>query len=307
MRLEYGKIFKQAWQITKTNKFLWLFGLFLFWANAFSFNYGYPDVKDPQSTDMYRDQLTNWIQAHLQLAVILSIAVVLVFIVLLYLYFRSRVAILIAIKALLDKQETSFHKSFKAGKLFLGRTFGVVFVANLIMVVLTAIISGPIMYLYHLGLDGRANVLYIFGMCILVPVSFVIFLVNALGPIFVVFYDQKIGEAIRSSIQLVTKHWVNLLVFTIYASVIVLSALIVVGLLLAPFVLLGFFAYHKMDETWNLIWMSISIGIGFIIFLSINAVVAVFQQTSWVLVFLELIKPEKMSETESLPATEVAS
>ena len=46
---------------------------------------------------------------------------------------------------------------------------------------------------------------------------------------------------------------------------------------------------------------------GSIVFFVTQAVVAVFQQTAWILAFLQLIKPQIFEQEEVLPAPEIVS
>lgn len=307
MKLEYRKIFKQAWQITKLHKFLWLFGLFLFWGNAVSFTYSMDNGKDNTPNAIYSQPWVIWLQTHPQTAFWVLLGVVLLFVILVYLYFRCKIALLIAVKALIDKQSTSIAKAMSASQSFFGRVVGVAVVTNLIILILGVIISAPVIYLNSVGLDWRAKVLLILGLCILIPAAVVTSLINVLAPMFVVFYDQKIGESIRASFNLISKYWVTMLVFSIFTVVLVAMLFALIAIVVAPFVLLGIFAYHKMDPTMGLILTTTTISLGLIVFLILQSAAAVFQQAAWILAFFELIKPEKLPEQETLSATEVVS
>lgn len=274
MRLEYKKIFKQAWLLTKTNKFLWAFGLFLVWGNFFT-------LLNPDSA-----------KAFLSFAVILGI-------VFLVLYFHALAGSIIAIKAILDKQETSFAKAFKLSRAYYNRLIGITFSIIIIMAVLVIIIGGPITYLLAAHLAFRAMTLLVLGLAVVIPVTVVAVLINLLAPMFVVIFDRKLKEAISESFSLISKYWPSLLWFGFLLFVI---SVLVSALTAAPFVLFTHFAYHKADVLW-LLSAQIIYGLAALL---IQSLLAIFSQTAWVLVFLDLVKPQKIEDEEVVPVPEVA-
>src|SRR3989344_5029450 len=106
--VDYQKILRRAWMLTKTNKFLWLFGLFLFLGNLVNIGYVPPDQQQRMAN------LNPWIG--------LGILVIIIFLFLLYC--RSKAGSILAIRAVLEKKETSFSLAFAQSARFYWREFG---------------------------------------------------------------------------------------------------------------------------------------------------------------------------------------
>lgn len=247
---------------------MWLFGLFLFLGNGISVGSSFVKV------DLSGNQ---------------SIIAVIILFFLAMVYFRAQAGIISCIKAVLDKQITSFTQGLAAGRLFQWRLLGVAMIMNAGLFALTMIIISPIFYLYHSHLLWRAGILSGLGLAILIPTSIIVALISVMAPMFIVFYDLKIGEAIRQSFELVREFWLRLLVFSLLLFGI--NLLVSAG---SIFVLLLYLAYHKVGL----------IVAGSLILLMVQPVLTCFAQTAWVLAFQELIKPQKFEE-EKVVATAV--
>lgn len=264
MPFAYKKIINQAWQLTRTNKFLWPFGLFLSMGNLLF-------ILDNQKVD----------------AIFLAISV-LFFI----LYFRAKAGLTIAIKAIIEKQETSFGKAFTAGRLFYGRILVVYVFLSLALMALLALLSAPIVHLVQQKQIIGASVLGGIGAIIFVPTALAIEFILILSPMFIVFYDLKVKEAINKSFDLTSKHWPQLVGLGLL--------LFMVWLIAAPFGFLARFLYDK-GGLWPIMFLILTQ----IVILILLSVISVFQQTAWVLAFEELIKPQKFEEAETLPEPEI--
>lgn len=306
MALPYRKIFKQAYEISRNNRFLWIFGLFLLLGSLFNFNFFFRNEDlnlKPGVIDL------SWFQTHAffgNLGLLFILAVVLELILL---YFKAKAGCIIAVKAIVDKQQTSFVKSFHIARLFHWRLFGVFFLTELALLGAIIVIGGPILYLFSVKLFIRALVLLSIGLIILFPTFVLAVLVNFLAPMFIVLHDFKIGEAIRHSVEIIGQFWSSLLVFgflLFWLTIFALFISIVAGALAAsPFVLLAYLAYHKVGIAAGIGLTIISVALGSIVFLAMQAAAATFAQTAWVLAFLELVKPQKLEEEESLPVPEI--
>ncbi|MEJ0021732.1 MAG: hypothetical protein WDN47_04115 [Candidatus Doudnabacteria bacterium] len=302
MILPYRKIFKQAYEIVWNNKFLWIFGLFLLFGNFFNFNYVFQS-QGTNSGDL------SWFQNHAFLGNLTLLIVLGVILELILLLFKARAGNIIAVKAIIDRQETSFVKSFNYGGLFHLRLLGVFLLMQIALFLALVVIGGPIFYLFSLKFFIRALILSAIGLIIFIPISVIAALISFLAPMFVVLHDFKIGEAIQRSFELVSQFWFTLLVFSFMlfclAVLAFLASLIAAAITALPFVLLAYLAYHKVGFGAGVALTIVSVTAGSIVFLIIQALVATFAQTAWVLAFLELIKPQKLEEEESLPVPEI--
>ena len=272
----YKKIFKQAFQITGQHKFLWIFGLFLLFGNVLNF-------------------LASWFdQSQIQIKIsnlgytILFLVSVLVIV----LFFRSKAALIIAIKAIIDKEPTSAGKAFSVSQLFFSRILGISVIVELALGVLLAILASPISFMFDHHFITRGIILIALGLIIFIPTAVVGTLLNALVPMFVVIYDQTFREAVNRSFEMISEKWLTLLGIGFVLFVIEILAFF----LLLPIVFLWNLPYHREGLILSII--------GLVLFVLLQSLIAVFQQSAWVLAFLELIKPAKMEEEETVVAPE---
>jgi hypothetical protein len=260
---------------------LWALGLVLILCNLASFGYTYNN----------------------------SVAVILLDLAFWVLYFWIRAGSIVAIKAVVDQQETSLEKSLTAGRLFFGRLLGASALLGIVTSLAWLIVSTPILYMLGHHLVWQAVVLIVFGSVLLIPASIIVLLMSLIAPMFVVLYDFKIGEAISSSFDLVAKYWKQLVVFGLILVAlnlgILLLTVILTALSLVPFVLLAILTYHKISVAIPLVLMVGGIVTGLIVFLAIQSAMAIFTQTTWVLAFLEIIKPQKLEEEQPVAMPEI--
>ncbi|OGE80534.1 MAG: hypothetical protein A2660_00950 [Candidatus Doudnabacteria bacterium RIFCSPHIGHO2_01_FULL_45_18] len=267
MSLPFAKIFIQAIRITRANKFLWIFGLLLVSGQLVNYTLG--------------------LEEKLPIDPILGLVGLIVLIIL---NFRAKAGLIIAVKAIIEKQDTSLKTSFAFSKLFYQRILAIAILVQLGLLILATLISAPIFFLYDHGYLIRALLLGIFGLGIFIPTMLLGVFINLLSPMFVVLFDLTISEAFRRSFELIMKHWPTLIAFGFLLFIVEFIAF-------SPLVFLGFLAYHSGGL--------IYIIFGSIVFLLMQPLVAVFSQTAWVLAFTDLIKPQKLADPEPVAVPEV--
>jgi hypothetical protein len=270
--LLYSKIFKQALEFTRKNKFLWIFGLFL----SFGSTVFWPDEKDLSFN------LPAWFGFVL-------------LVVFLMIYFRCKASMIIGIKAVLDKQETSSHKSYMASKFFYSRVFVVYMITQLAALVLGGLIAVPIAYMFEQNKLPVAITFLVIGLFIFIPIAVTAALVSILAPMFVVVYDLTPREAVKRSLELISEFWLPL---SSLALLMFLPQLLVL-LVSVPIVFLADLPYHMIGFPLMIL--------GLLVLWIIHSIITVFQQTVWVLVFQNLIRPQKLEDEETVVLPEVAS
>jgi hypothetical protein len=270
----YSRIFKQALDLTRTYKFLWIFGLFLTLG----------------STLFLREE--GEVQSVPQTYLWLIIMAVLIFLVL---YFRSKAGMIIGIKAVLDKQETSLSKSFQASRLFYIRIILISLVVELGVALFGLLIGVPIASMFEQGNPYPAIMFLVVGLAIFIPIAVTAALINVLSPMFVVIFDLTPKEAVKRSLDLISKYWFPLSSLALLLSLPHLAIM----LISVPIVFLADLPYHMVGL--------VSAILGLLVLWLAHAIIAVFTQTIWVLVFLEYVKPQKFEETEPAIAPEIVS
>lgn len=254
--LPYNKIIRQAWMLAKTHRFLSTFGLFLVLGNILSY------IDQEQVERLPQLQEYWWL-----IAVVATIIWMVV-------YFQMKTGLIIAIKALIDKQHTSFGKGLKASRFFYVRVLGSSLLLEISLGLLAFVIINPI-----LSFSGTQSlILMIIGAAILIPVTILIALMQVLAPLYIAIFDLTIKEALDRSYELAAKYWSQLVVLGIFLLAIQFGSLF-----------LSIFVVGLVSD-----WVAkTAIILGF---MPLFALIAVFQQATWVLGFLELVRPQKMEE-----------
>lgn len=306
--IDQSKIFKQAYHVATQNKFLWWFGLALIWTS-------FPGLAWVSSDDFNKaqNQLSNAATRLSQLpgfGYLLALSIVLA-LILLVISLRAKAGILISVKAILDKQEISLRKGFKAAKLFWPRILGAWVLIVVFWVIISVILFAPIYYLLEKNLENRAGILAVLALVIYLPLMIGSRLVNFLSPLFIVVFDQTIKESLQKSANLSVEHWRILVWFWFVLSLITgLVSMVLTMVFVAVVGLVVFsatFVYHKMSHE---IGITMGIAGGTVSLLGILAsfsALITFQETSWLLFFLNLVRPEKIEAEETVPVPEVVS
>lgn len=307
-----ASILKQAYHLVRTNRFLWVFGLFLFWGNSLNFlNF----TADPNNSDYQNSSSAaaeKWLVAHPELSLIIFVVLLACIAGLIYLYFRSRAGLILSVKNILEKKEVSFRKGFKEGRFFCGRLFKLSVLINLVILVVAGVLMIPVLYLLSIGYPTRAAILGLFGALIFVPIYAVSLFVSTMAPMFTVLYNMNVRASIAATLDMVRERWVILLMFSLtlfgVTILVVIASILGVLAITIPFVLLTRFIYHT--EALLLAYATMSVGMiaAAAIFLIVQSAMAAFQQSAWVLMFEELVKPRNSSvEAEAEVVPEVVS
>jgi hypothetical protein len=267
--IPYGKIFKQAYEITRSNKFLWIFGLFLSLVTTFVFE------EDSNVS------VSPWI----------LIAAVVIFLVI---YFRCKASLIIAIKAVIDKKETSVTKAFSSSQTYLLQLMGIYFMIQVVIGILAGAIFIPIKAMYDSGNIYIAISFAAVGILIFIPFAVAAALVNVVAPMFMVIFNLSYQAAVKRSFELISEYWqvlVGIAILMFLPQLLILSASV-------PIVFFRELPYHMIGLT--------GIIVSSLVLLLAHAIVAVFQQTVWVLTFLELVRPQKIEDEIPVVAPEIA-
>ncbi|OGE74014.1 MAG: hypothetical protein A3I07_03710 [Candidatus Doudnabacteria bacterium RIFCSPLOWO2_02_FULL_42_9] len=289
--IPYAKIFRQAIEITRNNKFLWIFGppaiasliislklaqalragLFLSLATTFIVPEDEPTINN----------ISPWI----------FIAVLIIFLVI---YFRCKAALMIAIKSIIDQKEITIAKAFKPSQQYFLQLMGVYFMIQVAIGLLGMVMYLPIRSMFDAGNTYAAVSFTVVGLLIFIPFALAAVLYNVIVPMFIVIFGLKYNEALKRTSELLSKHWQTLLVV---GFLMFLPQLLI---LLASLSIVFF-----QDLPYHMIGLAGIIGTGLLLLLA-HAILAVFQQAVWVLTFLELVRPQKFEEEVPEVAPEIA-
>lgn len=237
----YFTILKKAYDLTRTNLWLWLFGLFLFGLSKG--------------------------------AVIWS-------------------AMKLSGKFVKDKPEpVNFAAAWRVGRRFAWPIAGLDFFVSILFLALILVLAVPILYLWSAGEIGQTVTLLLMGLGIILPATAVFGFLLIYGPIFIVVYQANIRGAIFLAFNLLRhKLKESLLLFIFVTSFSIILFSVPVALLVLLFLKLG--------------WAAAALGICVIVILF--AGYSVFQNITWVLAVLEMVRTQKSEEAAAVavPAVE---
>ena len=312
----YRPILKKAWEITRQNKFLWIFG---FLAAALAGNGGVYEIfikgfERATSQGEILSQKTNWLwnlgiftfprleeiyekaPLFVSLFWIISLAVLIVLGLIIYFSITSRGALISCVKKITGKRKTDFGDGWTAGVKFFWPIFGLNVLARTLIFGLLVLITIPAMFFITGGGGGFAWNLFFYILTFVVFTGLALFIsfMTIYSSSFVVIDNLTFFEAIRASWRLFIGNWLvsiemALILFLITLGVgvgiIIFSALcfIPVSLLLVAF------AYLELSACfWLVIFLAVLGWIAALCFL--GAALSTFQFSAWTLLFLELNK-----------------
>src|SRR5258708_14545888 len=185
----YSKILKQAYEITRQYSFLWIFGLFL----------SLVDVAAYSLVSIKGNQIKGYQNGYM------SIGIILILIIFVLLSYRIKTALIIAIKAITDKQQISSSKSFRSAKFFYGRVFNISLLMEVSNLILILLVYVPVAYISSHGQMVTAKLLGIKGAVILLPLPLTFLLFKIIQPFFFFFFYIKINKQDNKSPGLITQ------------------------------------------------------------------------------------------------------
>jgi hypothetical protein len=301
-----ANILKQALSLIRTRRFLWAYGLFSFWFNVFLFFalvMGGRTFTTPFGLAEVLDDAGSFLAGNPFAAQALSVLFLLAAIFFLVMHVFSRAGIIIAIQKLLERKPAGFIRPMKEARPFVADVFNILLLALITAFASIVILGFPVFYLYVSGSQLNAWILGILALIILIPLLYVISYLNMLAVLFRVAFKMNPSSSIKASFDLIAKRWPQLVsISAVLSSLVIISFLLglfVFILIAFPFMLLADLA-QDMPVLRNILAVT-GIGAGLLTFFLIQALTSAFQKTVWILAFLELAKPKKLSELEQSP------
>ena len=296
MDLNFRKILQQAWGLTKAHRFLWAFGLFLIFGLAANIILGQDwGVIAPSIKTVNVSQESRWL---------ISAAAVLI---LGFLYFRGKAGLIIALRDLSQRQPAGFLASWRQSRGVWARLAAIFLVVNLGLSVVVLAVDWPLEYISTRLPAGDAAVLSAAGLLILFPCSVVAAYLYILAPLFAVLFAQPARAAIYAAYDLWAVNLWLLVRFGLYMICTRLIGWLCSLLAAAPFVFLAILAYYKLSGAMSAALAAVAWASAVVVFISIAAAGAAFQQACWFLLFEQLTGPEKITEDKSVAVSEAAS
>lgn len=316
----YFEILKKAYELILKHRWLWVFGVFV--GSATGLNFGslnfllpFPSPRRFVRLEDYWGRLNIWAVAHQQAFLFLAAGIVLLLILLVIISNLSKTALVWATPRLAEGADSAgrtkppnWQNSISAAEKYVWRIIVLQILVSAALLALLLIFLIPIFHLFSAGAVGKGVVLGLLGVVLFVPASIVLSFVHLYGPIFIVLYHLPIYEAVQYSFNLfVDKLWESvilaaflwglnfLFIFVLIFSILLASLPVAVGvwlllkaaLVLPALVLLGGTAVLAICYT-----------------IVLGAAFAAFQNITWVLAVLHLVKAQKIPKATATLAPE---
>lgn len=296
----YRKIIKQAYQLTKIHRILWLFGLFLFLAEVpFFISFYWFRQAPPINEAGGFLNLSAYPLPVLWLAGGLGI---LAFLVLAAVYFIAKAGMIQSVKILTEKRRRLvFREQIRAGREHFFRLLGVSASIWASLLFGSAVLFVPVAYLATVSTE-KAWYLGSLAAVIFIPLLVIGLFMSILAPMFVVLFNLKTNTSLKATFDLLAANWLVVLLLGAFLRLVSLTAffstLFVMILITAPVAFLARLSYDMVGQTGvNAIYTVLGLGLA-AIFLTVQAAISAFNHSAWVLAFLEIVKPKKSSAEE---------
>ncbi len=317
----YRPIFKKAWEITKQNRFLWVFGLFA----ALAGNGGIYEilvkgfgriVSEGEATLL----VSKWAwfteflsfprleDIYVRSPLFVSLLWVLFFVILAALAFliwvivSSRGALISSVKKIASKKKTGLRDGWTDGKKYFWPVLSLNLLAKALTFGLLVLITVPAM-IFLTG--GNVNVglnlfLYILAFVVFTSLALFVSFMAVYATCFVVMEGKSFIESIRLSWKMFIKNWLISIEMALLLFAITIGAGIGITLFtllyMIPVALLLFaFSYLELTIGFWLIAFLATLGWFLAIFFA-GAILSTFQFSSWSLLFIEINKKKIWSK-----------
>jgi len=309
----YRNILKQSWQIAWHNKYLWFFGIFA----ALLGNGGeyeiivrglggdgqsvFPSWQKLAETGVFSRQTLHNITTMMSndaLSLLLTLAVLLVILVLLiflvWLTVVSQAALVNNTAGIIKQKNTNLRQGIASGINNFWPVFGLNILSKIIIGLIFAVISLPLV-LTVLKTNAAVSIsLYIVGFIIFVPLAIALSFIIKYAIAYVVIRGSGLVDSLKQGWQLFMDNWLisfemALILFFINFAVGLIIVLCILTLAV-PFLFLGFIFYYlaSLAGFWLIAIVAL---LSFLLLIVLGgAMLAVFQISSWTGLFLELIK-----------------
>lgn len=308
----YSNILKQAWQITRRYKFLWFFGVFA----ALLGNGGeYEILMRFNNSDAGAGLFPVWQRAmetgflsknifanigrlfvedtlSMIFILLLFLIIVAIFIFLVWLAVISQTALVDGAAAAIAKKKYDFRDGMDMGIKRFWPVFSLNILVKAAIYIVFVLLGLPVVFSLAQGASLTASFIYIISFIIFIPLALVIAFIAKYAVAYCVIRGQKFNQALSHAWQLFKANWlvsfIMAVILFLINLLISLAVILSILILLIPFLFLGYVFFYIA----SLVGFWLVVGLAFIFFLGLiilaGSLVAVFQTSSWTLLFLEL-------------------
>lgn len=314
----FRDVLKRAYQMVKTNKFLWIFGFFAsFLGLGGEFESLFRDYTNVSTTSARILDLRTMMEGGVIWTILANIRdafsaqpvqafffllmIVVVALVLLWLAIVAQIALFHSANRLNKNEKPTHHEGFVVGN----RYFMPVLVINIIVKVvlygLLVIIGLPLIswLLIHDNLWGGFIFVFLIFF-IYIPLTAIVSFVIKYAIAYIVIQGKTAGEAMKLAWELFKKNWLvsveMALVVLAMGIVYGLAIIIALGLVSVPFFLIGIAALFFGSGTGLIVTIVLGMIAWFIVVGLMGAIFVSYQYSAWALLFLKLVEDKAPSK-----------
>lgn len=299
--INYIQIFKDAWQITWKNRFLWWFGLLIAIANPGGMNYlgSSGDNQEIGST-----QVSEFMSSHIQLIIAGAIILLAVLIVLAVLGIIARAGLIGTIDNLQKNLTVNFKSGMKEGKKYFGKLFLLGLTIFFLVFASIIVLAIPIIFLIMTKAYALGIFLGILAFFILIPVLILAAFLRIFGYLYIVLGKLSAWNALERSYELFRNNLLaNIIMWLLFVPIgfaLMLAIIAILILLAIVFIAIGFGLYFAVGTPGAIIAACIGVICFLAIILVLRSVYETFAQAAWYLFFLEIAKPKVEEKVEEV-------
>ena len=304
-QIAYLEIIKQAAQITWRNKFLWVFGLFVFLGSIiFVFSW----ESDPKSKQ--EEILSDFAQKNpdIFLAVILAITIIAVALFLLRLL--GNASLIKSANNIAVYKQTSFKNIISETKKYIGRLFLLEIIIDLVLGIIMIVLITPVFYLYTVKALVFCIISAIVAVIIGVGLIITAYFLRRYAYFFIVLGNVKMVASLEMAYSLLKKNIKESLLmvcFSLAISMLILFCFFLLFIILfAILFFLGLLASFLLAKSGLIAFVIVWVILVLVFFIILFSVYLAFLQTVWTFFFQEisLEKKDKTGLAEELEAAE---
>ena len=299
--INYLELFKKAWKITWSNKYLWWFGLFLVLGGGFNFDFP-KNFSGGEKVDKLSDSIANFLSSHEDF--VLAVIFILLFLWLAFvaLGIISRAGLLKTLDKIEKNKEGNFKIGFGEGKKYFRKLFGTGLVLGFSVFVLAFVLSVPVFLLFFMKLIIPGIIAAVLAVVIFIPLMILVCFLGKYTVFYIVLSDLGIRSSLENGYQLFRKNIFSSIIMALFfipinivlffAAVIIL---IIVGII---FLIIGLALYAILSNVGVVVAVILGLLILLVSFICMGSVYQVFCQTAWFLFFKEIaaVKEDEIEE-----------
>jgi hypothetical protein len=305
--IQYSEILKQSLIMTWKNKFMWFFGLLIFFG---SLNFSLKiDTKMLSTLSEEFQAAARFIQnnpGNSFMTILLLVAGTLI------LFFLRVIGISGIIKSannIVIYKQSTIKAIISETKKYLSRLVLLEIIINAAIFIILIIFLTPIAYLFTLKANVLAITSFVIAVLIFVPLAIVAYYLRRYAYFFIVLSDTKIKMALEMAYELLRKNIKASLIMACLSIVMgvafFLAVLIFIILIFIVAVAFGLITYLMLSKTGAAIILAAVTILGSLVVLILFSWYFAFVQTVWVL-FFQQISLDKQKEKAVIEKTESA-